>query len=72
LGSMYAGLPKPGRLEPDEEEHWHTVHRTREVGHPNIIVGNSLTSHYTFGPQQRAVLATDILDRYRALAARLT
>jgi|SRR6185369_4829016 len=72
LGADYAALPRPGVLEPDEEEHWHTVHQPRVIGAPNIIVGNALVSHYTFGPQQRAVLATDILDRYRALAGKLT
>lgn len=71
LGSMYAGLPKPGVLEPDEEEHFHTVHQPSVTGQPNILIGNSLVSHYTFFPQQPIVNATDILDRYRALADKL-
>lgn len=72
LGEDYANLPEPGVLVPDEEEHWHTVHQPRQIGSPNIIIGNALVSHYTFGPQRRAVLSTDILDRYRALAGKLT
>ena len=72
LGSHYASLPEPGVLVPDEEESWHTVHRPREIGQPNFIVGNSLVSHYTFFPQQAAVNATDILARYRALADKET
>lgn len=72
LGADYASLPQPGVLEPDEEEHWHTVHRPVQIGSPNIIIGNALVSHLTFGPQQRAVFSTDILDRYRALAGKLT
>lgn len=72
LGEDYAALPQPGVLEPDEEEHWHTVHQPRQIGSPNIIIGNALVSHYTFAPQRRVVLETDVLDRYRALAAKLT
>jgi hypothetical protein len=72
LGSRYAALPAgPGVLEPDEEESWHTVHEPKRIGHPNYIVGNSLVSHYTFFPQQSAVVPTDILDRYRDLAEAL-
>lgn len=73
LGSLYAGLPDgPGVLVPDEEESWHTVHRPARIGHPNILVGNALVAHYTFQPQGPVVRATDILDRYRALANKLT
>lgn len=73
LGSMYAGLPDgPGVLVPDEEENWHTVHRPQVIGQPNVLVGNALVSHYTFSPQGPIVRATNILDRYRALADKLT
>lgn len=72
LGEDYANLPRPGVLEPDEEEHWHTVHQPRQIGAPNIIVGNALVSHLTFMGQQRAVFSTNILDRYRDLAEKLT
>lgn len=72
LGSMYASLPDgPGVLRPYEEESWHTIHQPKKLGVPNIIVGNALVSHYTFFPQQAVVNATDILDRYRALALAL-
>jgi hypothetical protein len=71
-GSMYVGLPHgPGVLVPDEEEHWHTVHQPQTTGQPNILIGNALVSHFTFMPQRPHVLATDILDRYRALAEKL-
>lgn len=66
LGSHYASLDPPGVLIPDEEESWHTVHRPTAIGQPNMLLGDALVAHYTFGPQQAAVLATDILDRYRA------
>lgn len=72
LGTMYAGLDEPGVLVPDEEENWHTVHQPKVIGHPNIINGNSLVSHYTFFPQQTEVFKTDVLDQYRALATNLT
>lgn len=72
LGRMYAGLATPGVLVPDEEESWHTVHEPRRIGQPNVIVGNALVSHYTFFPQGPIIRATDILDRYRDQAKRLT
>jgi hypothetical protein len=36
-----------------------------------VLVGNAIVSHLTFGPQRAHVFATDILDRYRALAEAL-
>ncbi len=71
LGSMYADLETPGVLTPHEEESWHTVHEPRRLGQPNTIVGNAFVSHYTFFPQQPIVNATNILDRYRALAQKV-
>lgn len=70
-GSLYANLDTPGLLVPDEEENWHTVHRPRVTGQPNIIVGDALVSHFTFKPQQRIITRTDTLDRYRKLALSL-
>lgn len=71
-GSMYAALPHgPGVLVPDEEEHWHTVHQPQQTGQPNILIGNSVVSHFTFMPQRAIVLASDVLDRYRTLADKL-
>lgn len=70
-GWVYAGLPEPGVLTSDEEEHWHTIHQPRVGGLGNVIVGDSLVSHYSFKPQQSVLNDTDILDRYRALAAKL-
>lgn len=73
LGSMYAGLPDgPGVLVPDEEEHFHTVHQPVQTGHPNILVGNALVSHYTFQPQGPIVRAANILERYREISEKLT
>lgn len=68
LGSYYAGLTPPGVLPSKEEETHHTVHATRASGQPNMVIGNALVSHYTFFPQQRVVHASDVLDRYRAIA----
>jgi hypothetical protein len=72
LGSMYADLPEPGVLVPYEEEHWHTVHQPSKLAEPNIIVGDALVSHYSFFPQRAIIQGTDILDRYRAVAAKAT
>jgi hypothetical protein len=69
-GADYLDLQQPGVLVPDEEESWHTVHRTRATGQPNMIRGDSLVSHLTFFPQtqQSPELVGPILDRYRAIA----
>ncbi len=72
LGKLYQGLEQPGVLVPYEEEHWHTVHQPQVLGVPNTIVGDALVSHYTFFPQGAVIRQTDVLDRYRALAARET
>jgi hypothetical protein len=72
LGSLYAGLDTPGVLVPDEEESFHTVHEPLRIGVPNLLIGNSIVSHYTFQPQQPWVVRTNILDRYRKLAEKLT
>jgi len=71
LGADYAALPSPGILDFPEEEHWHTVHRPPLVGKGNVIVGNSLVSHYTFYPQGQVIRGTDILDRYRTLSEKI-
>ncbi|MYS15158.1 hypothetical protein [Streptomyces sp. SID4982] len=68
LGSMYADLPQPGILVPDEEESWHTVHQPLATGAPNILRGNAIVSHWSFFPQHPFLNETDLLDRYRALA----
>lgn len=71
-GDMYAHLPDgPGVLVPDEEEHWHTVHRPTATGHPNRQVGNAVVAHYTFSPQREIVDASNVLERYRAAASRV-
>ena len=71
-GKIYASLDPPGVLVPDEEESWHTIHYQKRSGLANMIVGNALVSHFTFAYQQREVLASDVLARYRALAERLS
>jgi hypothetical protein len=71
-GEDFCALPVPGVLDYPEEEHWITVHRPPLVGKDNVIVGDALVSHYTFYPQRDAVLATDILEQYRALSRELT
>lgn len=71
-GQDFCDLPQPGVLDYPEEEHWITVHRPALVGKDNVIVGDSLVSHYTFYPQRSVVLQTDILDRYRQISKDLT
>lgn len=75
-GADYADLQTPGVLVPDEEETWHTIHRTRATQQPNMIRGDALVSHLSFFPQhgQSPELTSEdgILGRYRALAVNLT
>lgn len=70
-GRDYAALPQPGVLIPDEEEHWHTVHRPRVTGQPNILVGNALVSHWSFFPQKPFLNTSGLLERYRDLADKM-
>jgi hypothetical protein len=71
-GEDYRRLSPPGVLDYPEEEHWHTVHAPERFGLGNVIVGDSLVSHYTFYPQGNIVRATNILERYRALTKEFT
>jgi hypothetical protein len=54
-----------------EEESWHTMEMPYETGRPNMILSNSLVSHFSFYHQRNRLLETDILDRYRGLAKNL-
>jgi hypothetical protein len=52
-----------------EEEAWHTIKKPFELSRPNVIVPNSLISHFSFYHQRNYLLnETDILDRYRKLS----
>jgi hypothetical protein len=62
-GEEYA---KVGKIY-SEEESWHTMEMPYETGRANLILSNSLVSHFSFYHQRQALLNTDILDRYRKL-----
>jgi len=52
-----------------EEEAWHTINMPFTYQRPNVIVPDSLISHFTFYPQRDYIINnTDLLDRYRELA----
>ena len=51
-----------------EEESWHTINKPYELGRPNMIVPNSLISHFSFYHQRDYLLKTDILKQYKELA----
>lgn len=54
---------------PGEEEAWHTIEQPYEQQRPNVIVPNSLISHFSFFPQRNYLLNhTNLLERYRQLA----
>jgi hypothetical protein len=58
-----------GNLEAVEEEGWHTMTQPYKLGRPNVIVPNSLISHFSFFHQRNHLLKkTNILDRYRELS----
>lgn len=55
-----------------EEEAWHTIVQPSQQHRPNIIVPNSLVSHFSFYPQRDHLLnQTDLLPRYYELAEAL-
>lgn len=65
----YNLLSPPGYFDDCDDEYWHTVKRPAETGQSNVIVGNSLISHFTFYPQRDHIVNnTNILQRYRELA----
>lgn len=52
-----------------EEEGWHTITKPYELQRPNMIVPNSLISHFSFYHQRDYLLHhTTLLDQYRELA----
>jgi hypothetical protein len=77
-GRDYAALNPPGVLDYPEEEHWHTVHRPMAVGKSNVIVGDSLVSHFTFFPQRSeqrfpgiGARWAEVLEAYRELSQKI-
>lgn len=56
-------------LLPGEEEAWHSIEQPFKQKRPNVIVPNSLISHFSFFHQRNFLLnKTNILDRYRELS----
>lgn len=61
----------PGFIDDTDDEAWHSVIMPQKLNRPNVIVADSLVSHYTFYPQRDYILRTKILDRYRAASESL-
>lgn len=55
-----------GVVDPDEER-WLATIKTKEVGKPNIIVGDSLFVHYSYHTQREYLDSTNILSLYEKL-----
>lgn len=69
FGSEYAKVN--GQLG-GEEEAWHSINQPYMLSRPNMIVPNSLISHFSFYHQRNYLLdRTNILDRYKELAESL-
>jgi hypothetical protein len=51
-----------------DEELWLSVDKPKELKRPNIITGNSMCSHFAFGPQREHLDNTDILEAYQKLS----
>lgn len=52
-----------------EEEGWHTMQQPYETGRANVIVPDSLISHFSFYHQRNYLLKkTDLLQRYKELS----
>lgn len=55
-----------------EEEGWHTISQPYELKRPNLIVPNSIISHFSFYHQREYLLnKTNLLEQYRELAERV-
>lgn len=65
FGSEYANVD--GILG-GEEESWHSINKPWELSRPNLIVPNSLISHFSFYHQREYLLRTNILEQYKKLA----
>lgn len=66
LGSEFAGFL--GEV-PSEEEEYLTVTKPGDLMKANCIYGDTVVAHFAFIPQRAHLDATDILDRYAAIAA---
>ena len=72
-GEEYCAPDIAGVLDWDEEEHWHTGHRTGTLGRRNVVTGMAQVSHYTFFTQSDYIRQKrpDILNRYWVLAEKV-
>lgn len=72
-GAEYCADDIKGVLDWDEEEHWHTGHRTGTLHRQNVLTGMSQVAHYTFFTQADYIRAQrpDILNRYWNLAVKV-
>jgi hypothetical protein len=60
-------IGNPGLVGLDEE-HWLSEERPIQLGKYNIICGDAMCAHFAFHVQRDHLDATDILERYRAIA----
>lgn len=66
FGEEYA---KTNGLLGGEEEAWHSMNQPYIQNRPNVLVPNSLISHFSFYHQRNYLLEkTNLLDRYRELS----
>jgi len=72
-GAEYCADDIKGVLDWDEEEHWHTGHRTGTLGRQNLVIGTAQVSHFTFFTQSDYIRAhrPDILHRYWVLSEKV-
>jgi hypothetical protein len=72
-GAEYCAPDIMGVLDWDEEEHWHTGHRTGTLKRKNVLTGMAHVSHYTFFTQSDYIRQKrpDILNRYWQLAEKV-
>lgn len=51
-----------------EEEFWLSCVKPQDIKKPNVIIGNSVCSHFAFGSQREYMDKTNILDMYRNIS----
>ena len=68
FGSEILGLGELFHAMGGEEEEWLSASLPTILDRPGRIFGDLIAAHFSFYPQERDLLKTDILDRYYALA----
>jgi hypothetical protein len=57
-----------GKIDHYDDEDWLSHHKSKMINSPNIIVGDTIFCHFSFGIQRNHLESTDILPKYKLIA----